>query len=380
MKALDLPFSAAARRRAQASWWFARLQEAELPSALLPRWKKWIADPENRNVFDQIVRLNALLRRMNPQPAVALQSPPGAGEQLYDGAISVRAWVRARGLDREGPRRWRLATACVALAAALGLVAVGLQWLQPSSWRSTEAAGSEGMSVLKTEIAEHKNFVLSDNSMVSLGAKSAATVEITAQSRTVVLNRGEALFQVVRDPSRPFRVIAGGGTITAIGTAFAVRRRDDDHVIVTVTEGKVEVAAVNVLAEHDVVSDADLQQAALRSLQLVRGQELSYDPQGRFSEVRRADEDALSSWESGRLRYRGEPLRNVIQDVNRYSRKPLILGDKAAGDLRYSGTVFERDVDDWIAALPRIFPEVEVTEIDTDHVLVRTRGETAQRP
>jgi ferric-dicitrate binding protein FerR (iron transport regulator) len=124
--------------------------------------------------------------------------------------------------------------------------------------------------------------------------------------------------------------------------------------------------------------------AALREGQvqrLNRGQELIYDAMGRFSVPRAADSDLSTRWRDGQLRYRSELLRNVIPDVNRYSRRPLILGDKAAGDLVYSGTVFERDVDEWIDGLQRIYPEVEVTITESQHVLIRTRPtDAAERP
>lgn len=373
MNAVKLTDAAIARRREQASWWFARLQDEDLPVRVLKRWKKWEAVPENRRMFDEIVQVSGRLR--NARPLISMPTTPSDG---YDGLISIHAWQLLR-RGRAQPRpRLKAGAIAIGIAATFAVAAVGLKWASPIAWRSI--IGGARMSVIETGIAEHEDIVLSDGSKISLGAKTALTADITDDARTVVLSRGEALFHVARDPKRPFRVIAGGGTITAVGTAFNVRRREDDHVVVTVTEGTVEVAPLSVLDEGETPSGATEQRELETQVRkLIRGQELTYDLQGRFGTPRLADEDLSSSWRDGRLRYRGEPLRNVIPDINRYSRKPLILGDKAAGELLYSGTVFERDIDEWIAGLQSVYPEVEVTVTDTQHVLIRSRPSVAQQ-
>jgi transmembrane sensor len=44
--------------------------------------------------------------------------------------------------------------------------------------------------------------------------------------RQVKLDRGEAWFQVAKDPQRPFVVESGPVRVRAVGTAFSVRRRE----------------------------------------------------------------------------------------------------------------------------------------------------------
>lgn len=358
--------TAEARRREQACWWFARLQEPALSLRLLKRWKKWEADPDNRRMFDEIVKLGVRLRIARPFLSIPVTTDDRV--EGYDGSVSVHAWRQEQAQRTRMRQRLRHAALAVGLIAAAVVAVVGLRWIAPVEWRAL--TGGSRMFVLETGLAEHREVLLNDGSKISLGAKTAITADITAQRRTVVLSRGEALFHVARDPQRPFRVIAGGGTITAVGTAFNVRRRDDDHVVVTVTEGTVEVTPGRSLNETtepaQAVPDVPVQR-------LSRGQELTYDVKGRFGAPRPVEGDVLSSWRDGQLRYRSELLRNVIPDVNRYSRHPLILGDKAAGDLVYSGTVFERDVDEWIEGLERIYPEVEVSVTDGQHILIRTR-------
>lgn len=79
------------------------------------------------------------------------------------------------------------------------------------------------------------------------------------------------------------------------------------------------------------------------------------------------------AWRPGRFEYRRVPLSHVIQDANRYSKRKLVLGDSAAGALLYSGTLFSRDVDEWIVGLERIYPQIEVILTDNARILIRTR-------
>lgn len=366
--------TAETRRREQACWWFARLQEPDLSLRLFKRWKKWEANPDNRRMFDEIVKLGVRLRIARPLLSMPVRTDDR--DEGYDGSVSVHAWRQEQARRARVRQRLRHAAVAVGLIAAAVVAVVGLRWIAPVEWRTL--IGGSRMVVLETGLAEHREVLLTDGSKISLGAKTAITADITSDGRTVVLSRGEALFHVAHDPQRPFRVIAGGGTITAVGTAFNVRRRDDDHVVVTVTEGTVEVTPGRSLNETAEPAQAVPEIPVQR---LSRGQELTYDVNGRFDAPRPVDGDILSSWREGQLRYRSELLRNVIPDVNRYSRRPLILGDRAAGDLVYSGTVFERDVDEWIEGLERIYPEVEVTVTDGQHILIRTRPTQAlQQP
>jgi ferric-dicitrate binding protein FerR (iron transport regulator) len=54
--------------------------------------------------------------------------------------------------------------------------------------------------------------------------------------------------------------------------------------------------------------------------------------------VRFADEPEQKVAREGQLRYRDEPLRYVIRDLNRHSYKQIVIDDQAAEELRFTGT------------------------------------------
>lgn len=68
-------------------------------------------------------------------------------------------------------------------------------------------------------------------------------------------------------------------------------------------------------------------------------------------------------WNEGRvvpLVYHGRPLPKVIEDIQPYTRRRIVI-DAAAAEFQYSGIVKQEDVDAWIRDLPAIYP---VTVID----------------
>jgi hypothetical protein len=60
------------------------------------------------------------------------------------------------------------------------------------------------------------------------------------------------------------------------------------------------------------------------------------------------------------LIYHGRPLPEVIEDIQPYTRRRIII-DAAAAEFQYSGIVKQEVVDAWIRDLPAIYP---VTVID----------------
>lgn len=338
-----------------AAYWLVLLKSPDVPAAVLKRWHKWIAVPANRKAFDDAQQLWEL---MDEVPAPVWPSDAESKADTYDGSIPVEDFKHHQQVVRA--RRLQYRSAWLGLAAVVGTVAIGLGIvalvLEPVEHRVTQ---------FETEPAQHEKIVLPDGSQIQMGALTSVTTNLSRDVRFIVMDRGEALFSVAHDPKRPFRVLAGGGVITAVGTAFNVRRLQG-IVVVTVTEGTVEVAPANSMTARD---GGDFP----RGRKVTRGEALSYDAEGRLGDVRKADLDIAMAWRNGRLQYRSEPLNRVVQDINRYSRKSVAIADAAAGAILYSGTVFERDIDDWLAALDTLFPELQVTQPDPQHVVIGSR-------
>jgi transmembrane sensor len=250
-----------------------------------------------------------------------------------------------------------------AFTFAIALIAGIVVW-QLGGKRSVET------SAFKTERATNRDISLPDGSRVRLGAKSQLFVNFTSQTRYVVLEGGEAYFDVAKDTERPFLVQAGEVTIRAVGTEFNVRRVMD-KTIVAVTEGVVEV-------RQSLRPRQSTNQGASKAIRVVAGEQVSIDPAAAVVSVKQVASEAVVGWQQGRLEFVDEPLSMVIDTINRYSHREIVITDKAINELRFSGTVAREHIDEWLFALSEIFP-VEVRRVGNETVLISQRPVTARQ-
>lgn len=120
-------------------------------------------------------------------------------------------------------------------------------------WRATAADGwqaaSEGTQIMpgaELDVPGDGRAVvtLDDGSAVRLNGKTTlAFSSVTRNAVEIRESRGTAYYRVVKDPSRTFTVVTEEGTITALGTAFAVARDADKKTLdVNCIESKVKIA------------------------------------------------------------------------------------------------------------------------------------------
>jgi transmembrane sensor len=248
--------------------------------------------------------------------------------------------------------------------AASGVITI---LLLPGQFSTGGRSGSPRSYETKT--GEQARLQLQDGTSVFMSAQTALSATFTRSRRSVILGRGEALFEVAHDSARPFVVIAGNGSITAVGTTFDVRR-DADRVVVTVTEGTVSVAPQAESVELGAQPTLHSGTAPHVPAQVTHGQRIAYDENGTVSAVEHTDAAAATAWREGYLQFYGEPLRYVVEAVNRYSKRQIVV-DTVAGDLLYTGNVVPTRIDAWVLGLERIVP-VKAVEADHTHVLIQS--------
>jgi transmembrane sensor len=172
----------------------------------------------------------------------------------------------------------------------------------------------------------------------------------------VVLERGEALFKVAHDATRPFDVQAAGTTVRAVGTEFSVRLREPNEK----TQGQKDVEVL--VKEGRVAIDPPKQQleraAALPpSVSMLSAGETVTISASRVSvqKVADTDVDKKLSWTEGRLWFERQRLADVVAEFNRYNRRQMVIADPAIADLRIGGGFEATDPESFVAALERTF-------------------------
>jgi transmembrane sensor len=322
----------------EAAQWSLELSSGDIPAERIAQWQQWLATSEaHRAAFDRIQSTWSAVDRY-ASGSVAWPSDAEVASDVYDGSVSVSDWRVRVATKRASHRRpWLTAGLAAAAVAAVTVLAVlpvirSMQSVPPV------------VTVVETAFGENRDVPLSDGSVVSAGAQSVLWATLTSESREVTLERGEAFFRVAKDPDRPFIVKVGTTTVTAVGTAFNVRRAGE-RAVVSVAEGTVKV---------DV--QAHQQRTVARTARLSVGQQLSIDAADGGASIQTVDAIGIAAWREGRLQYRKEPLRSVVADVTRYSARDIVIANPQIADLQITGTVFANDVDSWLKGLETALP------------------------
>jgi transmembrane sensor len=234
------------------------------------------------------------------------------------------------------PGRYRLA-----LAGALAAVLVVAVFIGLVSRRSDGVAnGTYG-----TAIGQQQTIDLSDGSSVQLNTDSQVQVSFSTTERKIWLLRGEALFTVKHEATRPFDVYAADALVRAVGTAFALRI-SDSSVAVTVTNGVVEINEAAPSTQLDQGSSLHTQ---LRRLGTVKaGQTATVGQATRDIHAQQLLEPELQrqlAWHEGYLVFSGDSLSDVVLQVNRYSPVRLEIADPSIRSLTVGGRFRIGDLD-----------------------------------
>lgn len=329
-----------------AAEWFVRLQGTEVSLEDTLAWQRWLNEsPENARAFARIEEVSQALRFVPVPPAVAASQ---LAADRYDASVPLKDWKEPR------TARWPWMTLALAAACA-GMVIATVLWKTPAP------------DTYSTAVGENRYITLRDGSTISLSGDTRIEVVLSETTRTVELTKGEALFKVAKELSRPFKVRAGDATVIAVGTAFDVLR-DSDRAIVSVTEGRVLVEPV---ADFLPVSVLRELKPKLRSVRLDAGQQTTAGRAGIEEPSKVEDPAAATAWQTGRLAFHLQPLRYVLEDVNRYASKPIVLEGDTLGALVITGTVERANIAGWVGSLERAF-DLEATE-EADRIVIRAR-------
>lgn len=206
-------------------------------------------------------------------------------------------------------------------------------------------------------IGEQQTIELTDGSVVTLNTGGRLLVNYSGLVRRVLLERGEAYFEVAEDLDRPFTVDLGTHAVTAVGTAFNVRK-DPNRYQVAVIEGAVAFHTVT-----DALS-ASLPPVSIRrpGPRLVEaGWVAGFDVSGNeLTAFQPESMDRYRDWRSGMLSFDYEPLPQVVQELNRYSRREILIEDSSVMELRVAAAIHIQDMDTALKALERVLP-IKVT-------------------
>ena len=199
-------------------------------------------------------------------------------------------------------------------------------------------------TVYSSELGEVRQIPLADGTRVTLNTNSILQVEYSRESRLVTLERGEAYFEVAKDPQRPFIVVGSSAQARAVGTSYDVRLGDDDG------EMRIRVMAGRVVVE----SPPSKRNAAVRAishlfgLESARGAYLNVNQEAEvrvgkdgpdkgeiqmsIRELTPAVFERSLMWREGMLSFEGVTLADAIAEFARYSRQQIFIRGTLANE------------------------------------------------
>lgn len=287
---------------AQAASWFTRNRN-DHTRATRKAFGQWLEYPGNAKAYEQF-------------------------EQLWEDLAALKELNKPVVLRPRATHYWR-----PAMAAAAALVCAVL-------------AGNLGTAVspVQQHIAsldgQPRNVTLPDGSHLNLNANTRLRIDFDGERRVVYLEQGQVYLDVAPDKERPLYVDAGTARVRVVGTAFDLRRGQQelvlsvDHGLVAFeTPGERREAVLLGARERAVYNLArgDLSRQTLR-------------------------EGEVADWRGGHVSFRNRELASLVDEVSLYRPAAVLLADPAVARYRVSGNLDVNDPDALLNALPALLP------------------------
>jgi len=308
--------------RAEAAAWLARLRSEERTADDEKGFRAWLAESEAHR----------------------------AAFELTNGVFEMAGAARRAVVRAEVPRVTRrhvLRTGVALAAASVAGIAIYLR----------------SGTTYATEIGEQRDVSLEDGTRVRLDTDSEIRVSMNDERRRVQLRRGRAHFDVAADSTRPFQVLALDQLVTAARGEFDVSR---DGVLVSVLSQAEPVQIANENAA-----------ATLSTPRTIMPGQLVVFAEDRLVREEQPEMKRAIAWRFGRLALFEEPLAEAVAQMNRYTRRPIVILDPEIAGMLVSGNYSVGDAQAFATSLSVLLP-VEVV-LERDRITLRAASEEKQR-
>jgi transmembrane sensor len=294
-----------------AEWYIRSFDERNMRRSDRKKFLQWLkSSPEN---VAEILRISGMDKEFK-QRKLSDRSGDLQKSNIVDLARAIGAAKYAsefRSTASDEPER-KPARPLMAVAAMLTAFTVSLILGFAFYYRTPEGT-------VVTAASQWQHITLEDGSSVHMDARTRIKVEFSAEKRIVHVLDGQSVFDVTKDPHRPFVARTKAVDVIAIGTRFGVAVDPDNGVTTTVQEGVVKVTP---RGEPDHASGVTLQ--AGQALKLFAGS-LAAPAQG---EVAKVDAERDLGWATGWLTFGGgERIGDAVAQFNRRNVQQIEIVD-----------------------------------------------------
>jgi transmembrane sensor len=303
MKTSDLPQRQQILK--QAAQWFVELQSEYCDNKRRQAFERWLAqNPAHSQAYDEVAGLWGNLDTLKTRKVPGL-----------DAARSAR------------PRTWRNGKTVIGSLLLIAITAG--TWLDYSATRM----------VYRTGMGERQTVLLADGSQLQLNTSTQLSVRLSWWRRSVELQQGEAMFNVVHQAWRPFIVQAGNLQIEDIGTVFNVRHQARGTAV-SVLEGEVALYTGRSWFGEN----------------LLAGFSRKIDHDGHWQKPESTNVEQVAAWTNGHLLFNHTPLAEVVTELERYHAVRFVFADPTLAGQTLSGSFNTADLKPFLQALEKILP------------------------
>lgn len=192
----------------------------------------------------------------------------------------------------------------------------------------------ESMNKVIVSYGKKSMVLLSDGTKVWLNAGSQLVYPAVflKDTREVALT-GEAFFDVVKNPQKPFVVKAADVSVQVLGTRFDISAYPEDKTIQAILEeGKINLKySGSGIFKRDYV------------VEMVPNQMVEFDKVSREANSSTVNVSKYVSWKDGMLEFEKANLYKALKQVERFYNIKILLEDQSIGSYKLSGKLDLKD-------------------------------------
>ena len=317
--------------RQTAIQWFLRMQHADVEDSERNKFESWLMESRaHQEAYSEVSKL----------------------WDRFDSSVALEKLAVAMDQKRFFDQRERTNRFKKTVAGMLGAIAISMAGMfsyqywqsQPVMQLATQATFGE---------VESKR--LEDGTLLTMNTGTDIEVTYYRDRRIAKLKRGEAIFEVARDESRPFIVDSGYARVSVLGTRFAVNRMQN-VVRISVDHGLVRVEKQN--EQGATGSPLTLHKGEVAEIRVDKASPLKSDRQAA---------DAFS-FEKGVITFDKADIHEIAETLSRYRKIPVVAQVDASEQRQITAVIKSQSIETFLRRLPDMAP-VKVTTTP-EHTLI----------
>lgn len=207
------------------------------------------------------------------------------------------------------------------------------------------------------EVPKTKDFtlLLADGTVVKINSESRIKFpnRFSDTERRVILEEGEAFFDVARSEKVPFIVEVKNSSIRVMGTSFNVNAYPEHNVKTTLVEGKVKIKS----------------ETSAKEVTLIPGQQAELK-EGEF-QVAKVDIDPYIAWTKGLFIFNKLDLKSIMAQLNRWYDMNVTFEDPAVEAYTFTGAINKKYTKEQIFDLIEKTTQIKIEVRNGSNVFIR---------